>query len=204
MSDVTALITSMTDHERAYIETTIDSVLAQTYPCDVIVLLNQASNLFDGLEQKYLSVRFIRTDIRPLGAMRNFGMTFVNTRWVAFLDGDDIWWPKKIELQLACALAENAQLIGCDYRLIDEANLPFAYALSNVIALPSSWFTAAETMRDNKFREEPMIFEDVEWWNDYALPGGKIETKRLSKVLVDGSAGILCRREQFQVEENVS
>ena len=40
-------------------------------------------------------------------------------------------------------------------------------------------------MRDNKFREEPMIFEDVEWWNDYALPGGKIETKRLSKVLVD-------------------
>lgn len=184
MTDVTALITCMTDNEQPYIEEAIASVLAQTYTCHVIVLLNKTSTKFGGFEEKFPSVQFIRTDIRPPGAMRNFGVSFVNTRWVAFLDGDDLWHSKKIEVQLEAALDGDAQLFGCDYRLIDETSNVFACALSNVIAAPSSWFAATEIMCRYKFQEESMIAEDVKWWNDY-VRGGAIKTKRVPRFLLD-------------------
>lgn len=175
----------MTDKERPFIDAAIKSVLQQSRPCNVIVLLNEASELFNDLDAAYPSVHFIRTRLQPLGAMRNFGLQFVDTAWVAYLDGDDVWLPHKLERQHQFISQTGVDLVGCDYVMINEAGLRFSYALSHFIPAPSSWFARTETMRKCPFEEALGIPEDGRWWTKYARGNAVARTLRLSEFLLE-------------------
>jgi glycosyltransferase involved in cell wall biosynthesis len=153
----------MTDAERPYIEDAINSVVNQTYRCELVVLLNDQSVLFDDLYKKYPEINFIKSPIRPLGEMRNFGLNYVETEWVAYLDGDDIWYPNKIKEQLSCAKMSNADFVGCDHYLISEGGVRCACSVSHNIPMPSSWLVKRELMSERKF-SNARICEDGEWW----------------------------------------
>ena len=160
---VTALITCMTDAERPYIENAINSVLKQKHPCKLVVLLNEESSKFDDLFAKYKKAIFIKTKIRPIGEMRNFGLHYADTKWIAYLDGDDIWYPSKIYEQLAFANQNNADLVGCDHYLISENGTPCACSISHNIPMPSSWLVKCEVMKERQF-SDARLCEDGEWW----------------------------------------
>lgn len=185
MTDITALITCMTDKERPFIDATLKAVMQQTLPCKTIVLLNEASDKFEGLETAYPTARFIRTKLRPLGAMRNFGLQFVETEYVAYCDGDDVWLPQKLERQHEFITKAGVDLVGTDSVMINEAGVRFAFALSHVIPAPSSWFARAETMRRCPFDETLMISEDCVWWSTYARGAVLARTLRLSEFLLE-------------------
>jgi glycosyltransferase involved in cell wall biosynthesis len=73
-----------------YIARSIDSVLSQTRPVDEIVVVD------DGSTDNTAAV------IKSYGgvsAARNTGIEAATGDWIAFLDADDEWLPKKIELQ---------------------------------------------------------------------------------------------------------
>lgn len=185
MTDITALITCMTDKERPFIDATLKSVMYQTLPCKTIVLLNEASDQFNDLEAAYPFARFIRTKIRPPGAMRNFGLQFVETKWVAFCDGDDVWLPRKLEKQHQLIADEDVDLVGTDSVLINEGGVKFAYAMSHVIPAPSSWFASTEIMRRCPFEETLFTSKDCLWWSTYARGADSVRTLRLSEFLLE-------------------
>lgn len=105
-----------------YINTTINSVLAQSYPhWELIVLDDFSKDDTRAIVQKFADsdsrVRLVALEKNhgaPAGP-RNLGVRAAKGTWVAFLDADDIWHPLKLEIQL---------------RLMHKYKAPFSSTLS--------------------------------------------------------------------------
>lgn len=92
-------------NREATIRECVDSVLAQTWPVREIVVVDDAST--DGtreiLESYGKQIRLILRD-RNSGmcpVTRNQALRATTGKYVAFLDSDDVWYPKKLERQVA-------------------------------------------------------------------------------------------------------
>ena len=109
-------------YERAH-ETVraVESVMAQTVQPTQVVVVDDGSSLgtleeLAGLLAAH-PVELVRAprSTHP-GRARNAGLEVLRTRWVAFLDSDDTWAPRKLEAQLsavgqAAAICTNARRI---------------------------------------------------------------------------------------------
>ena len=88
-----------------YIGTTIDSVLNQTVLPDEVIIVDDGStdNSISVIEE-YINknpdnfIRLVRQKNSGPGAARNRGIEVAQSEWIAFLDGDDIWLPEKINM----------------------------------------------------------------------------------------------------------
>lgn len=102
-----------------YIDETLESIFRQTYEDIEIVLVDDCST--DNSAQiiaKYKEshpeiVYFLQPKNMGAGAARNKALELASGQYVAFLDSDDLWLPKKIERQI---------------KLMQEKNSPFSYA----------------------------------------------------------------------------
>jgi glycosyltransferase involved in cell wall biosynthesis len=95
------------------------SVREQTRPATAIIIIDDASEPPLALPEEYLDERthIIRHE-QPVGgaAARNSGLDAVTTAVVAFLDDDDEWLPRKMEIQLAWLAAHpRATLVTCGH-----------------------------------------------------------------------------------------
>jgi len=53
---------------------------------------------------------------------RNSALNVANGRFIAFLDSDDMWHPKKLDKQISFMLKENIPISFTSYKLINENN----------------------------------------------------------------------------------
>jgi glycosyltransferase involved in cell wall biosynthesis len=79
----------------------IESVLAQSYQRFEIIVIDDGSN--DGtaerLRQYSSSIRLASQRRSGVAAARNYGVRIAMGHYVAFLDSDDLWLPRKLEIQ---------------------------------------------------------------------------------------------------------
>lgn len=82
----------------------IDSVLNQSFPVNEIIIVDDGST--DNIEEVVASlnnnlIKFFKLN-KNAGAQtaRNQGISKANSKWIAFLDSDDIWENNKLELQM--------------------------------------------------------------------------------------------------------
>lgn len=122
-----------------FIEEAIQSVLQQTYVNWELLVIDDAS------EDATVSIitTFITRDSRiqlfqnktnqGAGMSRNVGIEAAQGSYVAFLDADDLWLPKKLQTQLDFMKTNNLAMTFSSYYLIDE----FGKNLDKkVVALP--------------------------------------------------------------------
>ena len=117
----------------AYLAEAIESVLAQSRPCDqVIVIDNGSSDGSAAIAAGYGPAVEVVAEPRPgIGAARNAALAVARGDFVAFLDADDLWQPAKIELQLAAFAAEpELQLVFGHVRQFVSPDLDAAEAAS--------------------------------------------------------------------------
>lgn len=115
MTEVDVVIPSFNQTTLLY--AAVSSCKQQTFQINKIIIVDDGSipevskdnrKTFQGDEQ-VLYIENVHTGLP--GISRRMGIEAVTSKWVAFLDSDDLWAPNKIERQLDLASRTNADLI---------------------------------------------------------------------------------------------
>lgn len=93
------------------VERAVNSALGQTFQDFEIVLVDDASsdNIAEVVAHKrWPKLKFVQNPVNlGIGGAKNAGIAAARGRYIAFLDSDDLWLPRKLELQLAALQARN-------------------------------------------------------------------------------------------------
>ena len=112
----------------AFIADTIDSVVAQSYPYwEMIIVDDGSSDSSVEIIRQYTERddRIVLIQLtKNMGAAeaRNAATKIAKGRYIAFLDGDDLWLPSKLKKQLEFMQDEDLAFTYSSYRFIDENN----------------------------------------------------------------------------------
>ncbi|HNW82992.1 MAG TPA: glycosyltransferase [bacterium] len=84
------------------IKKAVDSVLCQSYKNFECIIINDGSTdeTLDVLKEYGKKIKIITTENHGVSAARNTGVKNASGKYLAFLDSDDEWKPKKLEKQL--------------------------------------------------------------------------------------------------------
>lgn len=112
----------------AYVASSIESVLQQTYRNLELVIINDAStddslkHIKESTNHCGIRVKVISfPENRGVAAARNKGLEQAAGEYIAFLDSDDLWHPEKIRLQTETLRKTGRDLCFVAYDMIDEA-----------------------------------------------------------------------------------
>ncbi len=193
-SSVTAIIPAFRS-EKVVIRA-IESVLSQSSPVDEIIVVDDASD--DGTVQVVRDFAINHPQIRLIvnnenlgpGQSRNAAWNLATSEYLAFLDADDTWHPKKIELQREWFRANPSEVIcGTQHCIIDKDE-------TQSDGEQTSQFTIKDLLRRNRFttpsvmlrRNIPLRFdpklrlsEDYLLWMEIASEFGHVN--RINKTL---------------------
>lgn len=134
-----------------YISETLDSVFEQTFQDYEIILVNDGSpdsaELENTLKPYFAAITYA---VQPnLGAAqaRNSAVCLARGELLAFLDGDDIWFPNYLDSQVNFLEKENLEMIYCDALLFGE---PLSEGKNYSQNAPSSGECTAESLISGK------------------------------------------------------
>ena len=91
-----------TYNRRLFLSKAIDSVLNQTYQDLELIIIDDGSSdkSAEYVKKKYKKVKILKQHNKGVSSARNKGIKIASNNWIAFLDSDDRWHPKKIENQI--------------------------------------------------------------------------------------------------------
>ncbi len=112
----------------AFIARAIDSVLAQTWPAEEVIVVDDGStDATAGIVAGYRDqVRYLRQDNAGVSAARNAGAQAATGDWLAFLDADDWYYPDRLKWHADWIARDDALdfLTGdYDYRRPDDSRI---------------------------------------------------------------------------------
>ena len=96
-----------TYNRKSFLIHAINSVLNQTYQnLELIIIDDGSSDKTENIiKKKYPKIKFYKQKNKGVSAARNKGIKMASCKWIAFLDSDDRWHPRKLENQINYLLA---------------------------------------------------------------------------------------------------
>ncbi len=101
----TVSVVVTTYNQARYIEATLESVFNQTYPAWEVIVVDDGStdDTPNRLARFGDKIRYIRQKNQGVASSRNTGVSHARGDYVALLDGDDLWEPEKLAVQITAA-----------------------------------------------------------------------------------------------------
>jgi glycosyltransferase involved in cell wall biosynthesis len=188
-------------NRRAMVAEAIASVLAQSGGRFELIVIDDGSTdgTWDALRAMaaeadipaHIELRIDRQAHRGVAAARNRGIALARAPWIAFLDSDDLWAPRKLQRQLEF-MARHPQLrisqtqelwirhgrrVNPGRRHLKRAGDIFIDSLATCLISPSAVIVDAAVLREaGGFDESMAACEDYDLW---------------LRLLVDREAGLL-------------
>lgn len=177
-----------------FLKSAIGSVLSQTYQNFEVIVIDDGST--DGTREIITSfsqdkIKYVYKSNGGQSSARNEGIRLAKGEYIAFLDSDDLWDPRKLEKQLACFQKDpsfgmvftNYRSIDKDGKVLKEFQAEPGYVLSgNFIkdlleirfpSVPSSMMVKREAFEKvGYFNENLRISEDLDVWVRIGLSFG--------------------------------
>ena len=109
-----------------YLTVCIDSLKNQGGLRMEIILVNDGSTdlsgeIADEYAKKEERIKVIHQENGGASAARNVGLDIATEEYIAFLDSDDIWLPKKLEEQLKFIDQPNVAMVFSNFEKVDQA-----------------------------------------------------------------------------------
>ncbi len=171
----------------------VDSVLAQTAPVHEIIIVDDGcTDATAEVAKSYEghALRLLRCENRRgAAAARNLGVAVAEGCWIAFLDADDEWLPKKLEKQLAAISANpDVSFVFCASKEFSPEGLSLgdtfrgwpvtagneawkALLACNFVATPTVLAPRKLLRQLGGFDETLRVAEDQDMWIRLALAG---------------------------------
>lgn len=186
-----------------YIAETLDSALAQTFSDFEIIVINDGSpdtaRLEKVLAEYYDKIIYLKQENGGAAAARNAAISEARGSLLAFLDGDDIWFPEKLAAQISFLDANDYEMIYCDALLFGE---PLYEGKTFMQGAPSAGVVTAQSllegscnvltsgtvvvkellMKYGMFDERAVRVEDFELW--FRLCKNRVKIGYQKKVMV--------------------
>ncbi|MBS6204433.1 MAG: glycosyltransferase [Firmicutes bacterium] len=183
-----------------YIETTIEMVCRQTYPDWELILVDDCSRdkSVEKIRECIRKMEMLESGNRTLRTLcgeekirliqkpknegaakaRNTGIDAANGRYIAFLDADDVWYPQKLEKQMAFLEKHGAAFVFSAYEFGDENAVPtgkavhvprllhYKEALSRTVIFTSTVLLDTQKTGKELIHMPAIGSEDTAtWWN---------------------------------------
>ncbi len=176
------------------IERALRSVAAQTCLPAEVILVDDASGdntqavlrqQQAGFESGWIKLVLLDQNLGA-GSARNAGWAIASQPLIAFLDADDAWHFRKIEIQFAYMMANpDVALCGHGHRLLKQSILPY-WAVQKTVAirqhkwrmiLSNRFVTPSAMIRrdtEHRFEERQRYMEDHMLWLKVVCSGAKV------------------------------
>jgi len=133
MPEISVIIPTY-NHSR-FIKEAIDSVLGQSYNDFELIVVDDGST--DDTKAIAISygdkIKYFYQGNKGRGAARNKGVSLASGEYIAFLDSDDIWFPEKLEKQMAYIKNNDFEgLLHSKVVIVDENKKQLAKDTKNV------------------------------------------------------------------------
>lgn len=167
------------------IQSTVQSVLAQTYTDFELIVVNDGST--DGslkVVEKFNDSRLRIVDKKNGGvsSARNAGIHVAKYSWIALLDGDDLWLPEFLEK--ACSMIKtypDASVMSVEWNYEDDSYI-FPYKTEGYIQNYFAVCLQGPVLSSSSIVINSKCFEGVGYFNEGLSNGEDIEMwSRLSK-----------------------
>ena len=163
----------------SFVLKTIDSVLSQTYKSFELIIIDDCStdNTVNIIES-YKDPRIVllkNKENSGAAYSRNRGINAAKGDYIAFLDGDDIWSPNKLEKQLKFMIDNNYGFSYTNFNTVDEnGHLEKYYftgpkKVTHKMFIKSNYIGCSTAMYKRDIFPDLEISPEIKKRNDYAL-----------------------------------
>lgn len=108
-----------------YLKEAIDSVLGQTYSNIELIIINDGSDdegKTERIATNYGSkIRYFYKENGGVATALNMGISKMRGEYFAWLSHDDVFYPRKIEEQVAALIQENVKVTACAYHIMYDS-----------------------------------------------------------------------------------
>jgi hypothetical protein len=168
----------------AFVRAAIDSVLSQSFDSLELIVIDDGSTDGTAAEVERIGVTLARQDHRGVPAARNAAMKMARGRYIAFMDGDDVWLQGKLSADVEYLDSHpEADLIFSAMRVVDEAGRDLGRAIrrwDGILTLRDllieDWIGTDTVLLRREAREQAGWFDetlptgsDHEYWLRFAL-----------------------------------
>ena len=137
-------------NKETFISTTLQSVVAQTYPPIELIVVDDSStdgsfalvkSILNLHRDRFANIQIMSRPNTGQAGARNDGIASASGEFIAFLDADDVWHPDKIEKQVKFLLEHSSKdLVFCNYFMVFEDSFKVnAVRLSPIEKKIESW-----------------------------------------------------------------